>query len=78
MKDWKCASVRGWPERMIAAKSHSISSGQGQKASATAPPAGHTFVKICLVEIIRPWNVHIIQASDLSLVGISLLLSIEY
>jgi hypothetical protein len=26
MNDWKWASVRGWPERMMAAKSHSINS----------------------------------------------------
>ena len=64
MKDWKWASVRGCPDRMMAAKSHSISSVHRQ-LMITELALGHTFVEVSFVEVLRSGYVHVVQASDL-------------
>lgn len=71
MKDWKWASVRGWPERMMAARSHSISSTPRYQHSANIHLRLKidmctclTFVQIRLIEVIRPGNVHIVKTGD--------------
>lgn len=67
MKDWKWASVNGWPERMIAARSHSINSAG---LSVRLYPiynsrAAPTLIEICFVKVVRSGNIHIVQACDL-------------
>lgn len=67
MKDWKCASVKGWPERMIAARSHSINSAIASDISwCIYACKQRTLVKICLVEVLRAGDVHIVEACNLS------------
>ena len=66
MKLWKWASVRGCPERMIAARSHSMSSKPISIWSENSI-VRITFVEIGLVEIVRSWNIHIVETSDLFL-----------
>lgn len=71
MKDWKWASVRGWPDLMMAAKSHSINS--IRTTSVSSRPASKqyvyrvcTLIEICLVETVGPGYVHIIQTGDIA------------
>jgi hypothetical protein len=72
MKDWKWASVKGCPERMIAARSHSMSSASCR--SARCPSfvlvcplfLSLTLVQVCFVEVVRSGNVHVVQAGDVS------------
>jgi hypothetical protein len=65
MKDWKWASVRGWPDRMIAARSHSINSGCISLRIRQNGFGVRTFIEISLIEIIRPRNIHVEQTSYL-------------
>lgn len=64
MNDWKCASVKGWPERMMAAKSHSMSSAAISKR-AWFNMVRLTFIEIGLVEIVRLGDIHVIEACNL-------------
>jgi hypothetical protein len=66
MKDWKWASVRGWPERMMAARSHSMSSAR-LSALAGVRGAGQdrTLVKVALVEVVWAGDVHVVETCDL-------------
>lgn len=70
MKDWKWASVKGCPERMMAAKSHSISSVRIVKdyhplSSHVESHLGPTLIEICFIKVIRSGDVHIVQACNL-------------
>src|SRR5690242_17059622 len=68
MKDWKWASVRGWPERMMAARSHSMSSGGGSALGGGrggGAGAGRTLVEIALVEVVRARDVHVVETGNL-------------
>lgn len=57
---------------MIAARSHSMSSERGGvsdigwRCLSTSRSNLHTFVKIRLVEVVRPGNVHVIQTGNVS------------
>lgn len=74
MKDWKWASVKGWPDRMIAARSHSMSS-VIESLALCSPYTGFggvrapTFVEVGLVEVVGPGNVHVVEAGDLTRSG---------
>ena len=62
MKDWKWASVNGWPDLMMAARSHSMSS-ETLSAFLILPKGRasiHAFVEIALVKIVRPRNIHVV------------------
>jgi hypothetical protein len=65
MNDWKWASVNGWPERIIAAKSHSINSAASSAWCHNKVAKGRTLVEIALVEVVRAGNVHVVEAGNL-------------
>jgi hypothetical protein len=66
MKDWKCASVRGCPDRMMAARSHSMSSILELDLNHRHPLLGsHTLIQISFVKVVRSWNIHIIETRNL-------------
>jgi hypothetical protein len=65
MKDWKWASVKGWPERIMAARSHSINSAALSALCYVAGLESRTLVEVAFVEVVGTGYVHVVETGNL-------------